>query len=129
MDRPGHVKIKEEKKSIQNNPELAEVPWRDFLKQNLQTPGGRTRLVALQTIKWAIRHLEQLHEETMHYTLTLPLQRQTILTGEAMERVLRYESAAERHLARAIDRLERLQRQRRGELVPPPLNVSFARRS
>lgn len=63
----------------------------------------------------------------MHYTLTLSLQRQAIPTGEALERVLRYESAAERHLARSIDRLERLQRQRRGELVPPPVNISLRR--
>ena len=42
---------------------------------------------------------------------------------EALDRLLRAEAATERSLNRAIDRLERLQRHRKGEAVPPPLSV------
>jgi len=38
---------------------------------------------------------------------------------EALDRILRYETAIERQLGRAVDRLERLQRQRKGEMIPP----------
>ena len=34
---------------------------------------------------------------------------------------------SERQLYRAMDQLERLQRQRRGETVPPPLNINLGR--
>jgi len=37
--------------------------------------------------------------------------------------VLRCEAAIERSLNRAVDRLERLQRRRKGEPVMPPVNV------
>jgi len=45
---------------------------------------------------------------------------------EALDRVLRADAAAERSLSRAIDRLESLQRGRRGEAVPPPVNVRLS---
>jgi len=44
---------------------------------------------------------------------------------EALDRVLRADAATERSLNRANDRLERLQRRRKGETVPPPLRVSI----
>jgi len=37
--------------------------------------------------------------------------------------MIRYEAAAERGLSKALDRLETLQRRRRGEAPPPLLNV------
>jgi hypothetical protein len=42
---------------------------------------------------------------------------------EVIDRLLRAEAATERSLNRAIDRLERLQRQRKGRFVPPPVSV------
>ena len=50
-----------------------------------------------------------------------------VLREEALDRVLRAEAAAERNLSRAMDRLERLQRHRQGESVPPPVNVRLTR--
>ncbi|MGA8214063.1 MAG: hypothetical protein WB799_10745 [Candidatus Sulfotelmatobacter sp.] len=44
---------------------------------------------------------------------------------EATDKLLRYEAHLDRQLYRAMDQLERLQRQRRGETVPPPLNVNL----
>ena len=48
---------------------------------------------------------------------------------EASDKLLRYEAHLDRQLYRAMDQLERLQRQRRGETVPPPLNVNLGRRN
>ena len=50
-------------------------------------------------------------------------------TAEATDKLLRYEAHLDRQLYRAMDQLERLQRQRRGENVPPPLNVNLGRRA
>jgi hypothetical protein len=50
-----------------------------------------------------------------------------VLSAEAQDRVLRADAAAERALNRAMDRLERLQRRRLGEVVPPPVSVHLSR--
>ena len=42
-----------------------------------------------------------------------------------VDKILRYETTIERQLYRAIDQLERLQRARRGDAVPPPINVQL----
>jgi hypothetical protein len=46
---------------------------------------------------------------------------------EATDKLLRYEAHLDRQLYRAMDQLERLQRQSRGENVPPPLNINLGR--
>jgi len=48
---------------------------------------------------------------------------------EATDKLLRYEAHLDRQLYRAMDQLERLQRQRRGENVPPPVNINLGRRT
>ena len=48
--------------------------------------------------------------------------------ADATDKLLRYEAHLDRQLYRAMDQLERLQRQRRGENVPPPLNINLGRR-
>jgi hypothetical protein len=50
-------------------------------------------------------------------------------SGDATDKLLRYEAHLDRQLYRAMDQLERLQRQRKGENVPPPLNVNLGRRA
>jgi hypothetical protein len=47
---------------------------------------------------------------------------------EALEKILRYEAALERQLFRAMNQLERLQRRRLGEAVPPPLALEVSER-
>jgi CRISPR/Cas system-associated endonuclease Cas1 len=47
-----------------------------------------------------------------------------VLPSEAtLDKILRYETALERQLFRAMNQLERLQRRRLGEVVPPPLSM------
>ena len=48
--------------------------------------------------------------------------------ADATDKLLRYEAHLDRQLYRAMDQLERLQRQRRGENVPPPLNINLGKR-
>ena len=43
-----------------------------------------------------------------------------------MDTLLRYEAASERQLYQAIDQLERLQRQRAGDYVPPPAKLGVS---
>jgi hypothetical protein len=44
----------------------------------------------------------------------------------AMNRILRYETSIHRQMAYAINQLERLQRARKGEHVPAPVNVQVS---
>jgi hypothetical protein len=46
--------------------------------------------------------------------------------AQAVERIRRYEPMLHRQLNRAMDQLERLQRRRRGEAVPPPVNAHLS---
>ncbi len=47
---------------------------------------------------------------------------------DVTDKLLRYEAHLDRQLYRAMDQLERLQRQRRGENMPPPLNINLGTR-
>jgi hypothetical protein len=49
--------------------------------------------------------------------------------ADATDKLLRYEAHLNRQLYRAMDQLERLQRQRRGEKEPPPLNINLGKKS
>jgi hypothetical protein len=44
--------------------------------------------------------------------------------ADAADKILRYETHLDRQLYRAMDQLERLQRQRKGENIPPPINLN-----
>jgi hypothetical protein len=52
---------------------------------------------------------------------------EAIPRSEALDRLLRSDAAIERTLGRAMDRLERLQRRRTGEAVPPPVSIRLSR--
>jgi hypothetical protein len=47
---------------------------------------------------------------------------------DATEKIQRYEAHLDRQFYRAMDELERLQRRRRGEAVPLPVNINVGRR-
>jgi hypothetical protein len=47
-------------------------------------------------------------------------------SSEVLDRILRYETALERQLYRAMNQLERLQRRRMGEVVPPPISMEMS---
>ena len=45
---------------------------------------------------------------------------------EAVDKILRYETAIGRQLYRAMNQLERLQRRRLGDIAPPPISVELS---
>jgi len=47
-------------------------------------------------------------------------------SSPTFERILRYETALERELYRAMNQLERLQRRRQGEAIPAPLALDLS---
>ncbi len=53
-------------------------------------------------------------------------QRLSIPDGAELERLQRYETSIKRGMYRAMDQLERLQRRRRGEPLPPTVNVNVS---
>jgi hypothetical protein len=79
------------------------------------------RLERLGTFKEYAIEREELALDAEGRGLSLP-------SAEATNKLLRYESHLDRELYRAMDQLERLQRQRKGENVPPPINVNLGRR-
>jgi hypothetical protein len=65
---------------------------------------------------------EKLEREAEARSFSLP-------PADANDKLLRYETHLDRQLHRAMDQLERLQRQRRGENLPAPININLGRRS
>jgi hypothetical protein len=54
-------------------------------------------------------------EDTMRRSIAM------LPSGDTLEKIVRYESALQRQLCRSMNHLERLQRRRHGENVPPPV--------
>ena len=79
------------------------------------------RLERLATFKEYAIEREKLAVDAECRGLSLP-------SADVIDKLVRYEAHLDRQLYRAMDQLERLQRQRRGESVPPPLNVNLGRR-
>ena len=50
-------------------------------------------------------------------------------SAEILDKILRYETALERQLFRAMNQLERLQRQKQGENIPAPLTMEVSARA
>ena len=73
----------------------------------------------MEALKKSIEEKEELETEAKMCSLALPAK-------EAMDKILRYETTIERQLYRAMNQLERLQRQRKGETLPPPITVELS---
>ena len=96
------------------------------------------RKAATQRIGTAIaminRHIEMINvlrqyaKEREKLAVNAETRSLSLPSAEATDKLLRYEAQFERQLYRAMDQLERLQRRRRGENVPPPLTVNLGRR-
>jgi hypothetical protein len=80
------------------------------------------RLESLGTFKEYVFEREKLAVDAEARSFSLP-------SADATDKLLRYEAHFDRQLYRAMDELERLQRRRKGENIPPPRNVNFGRRA
>jgi hypothetical protein len=79
----------------------------------------RTEREALKDAADLVEKLDRLQLDSHLRSLSLPPE-------DVLAKILRYDAAFDRQLHRALDALERLQRQRRGEPVPPPLKIRVA---
>jgi hypothetical protein len=94
-----------------------------------QNPDDRLepdQLLAIMSAKFMIYGLEHWAEHLFKSLLNNAFERRAIPNTDALDRILRYGGVIERDLNRAYDRLDRLQRRRKGELVPPSLTVNLA---
>ena len=67
----------------------------------------------------ALGKLEQLEDDAEALSRAVP-------PSDGIDRILRYETSIERQMYRAMNQLERLQRRRKGEPVPPPINLELS---
>jgi hypothetical protein len=95
-----------------------------------QTGPKRADLAAL--IQDRLERISEFKEyalERENLTIDAELRSSSLPQAEATEKLIRYETHLDRQMYRAMDQLERLQRQRKGENVLPPINVNLARRT
>ena len=111
---------------------VTEEKFRDILAQ-LKIPFSAEELsqdpssMLFLTTVIAIYMIEQRTEHLAKSALEIASDGTAVPAAEALDRLLRVEAAAERSLNRAIDRLERLQRRRLGETLPPPVSAHSTR--
>ena len=87
----------------------------------------RSSLLAMFTVRSAIIFLEELRQSRNTSVREIAIAQHLIPNGDALDKILRYETTIERQLGRSVDRLERLQRRRQGEMIPPPVSVRLTR--
>lgn len=75
-----------------------------------------------KTLEW----LDEVAEKNRLLELDAQVRSLALPDDAATDKILRYETHLDRQFYRALDQLERLQRRRKGETVPPPLNVNLA---
>jgi hypothetical protein len=119
--------------SLGGKPNLLTTSLERFRSQILQNQEGlppseiKERTVAhirekIRSISWAsekCRKRDQMEEEARQAADVLP-------SAETLEKILRYESALQKKLYRAMNHLERLQRRRKGENVPAPVAMEIS---
>jgi hypothetical protein len=87
------------------------------------SPKWRSWILARLTVRSGIRYFEQLSNHRWTNVFETAVGQHAIPNREALDKILRYETTIDRSLSRALDRLERLQRRRKGEPTLPPLSV------
>jgi hypothetical protein len=90
-------------------------------------PQVRSQVLNAYVVNTAIADLEGLNEKRWTNVVEIAVGPRAIPDDKALDKVLRYEAAVNRDLARAIHRLDCLQRRRNGELLPPPVSVHLSR--
>jgi len=95
--------------------------WQDLSSEE------RSSIRAASTVYLRIDFIEQVARLRSSADRENAIAKHVIPDNYALDRLLRYENTIERQLGRTVDRLERLQRRRQGEMTPPPLSVHLTR--
>ena len=90
------------------------------------SPAERSQLHSTCVVRNAIALVEWLSQRRSINVRETAIGSHAIPNDKALDRILRYEAAVNRDLGRTLDRLERLQRRRSGEVLPPPVNVRLS---
>jgi hypothetical protein len=96
-------------------------------KQNGYASPQDCRKYFLEEIKEETESLQRYkkeHASVLAARLRLESLRRSVPEGPQLDRLLRYEAAISRDIERTLNQLERRQRMRLGQSVPPPINVS-----
>lgn len=83
----------------------------------------RATAFAVGTSIMGVKFLELLAQMRRDSIMEIAVAQHVIPNSESVDKILRYEAAIDRSLGRGLDRLERLQRRRSGERIPPPVSV------
>jgi hypothetical protein len=111
----------------------------DLHAHSIATPEERTQKSLLSPEQCKSRFLERLDAEIKRLEACRNTQMQVVLNhvetescrrsipdSSALDRFLKYNARIERDIDRTLSRLERLQRMRRGQAVPPPIQVNLS---
>jgi hypothetical protein len=113
------MELEELRLETSKNPEsLALAALREANKKRVLDCLDR-KLQKLQERILACRDDEERYHDSLEQAAILP-------STETVDKILRYETALERQLFRAMTELERLQRRRLGEKIPPPLTMEVS---
>lgn len=96
------------------------------LFRRLDSP-KRTWARDIFAVTHAISAVEELSDQRWTKVREAAIGRHALPDSDALDKILRYEAAVNRDLGRSLDRIERLQRQRHGETIPPPVSVRLTR--
>ncbi len=109
---------------------MEDRPSEKAVEKQTDTDEERVDIVAL--INYQLERISVFEEYALeHENIAVDAEARSfsLPPADATDKLLRYEAHLDRQLYRAMDQLERLQRQRRGENVPPPLNINLGKRT
>lgn len=89
------------------------------------SPQMRSWVLAMYTVTRLIAMLDYVGRQRNINVREVAVGQHAIPNSEALDKILRYETTIERLLGRSVDRLERLQRRRSGEMIPTPVRVQL----
>lgn len=91
------------------------------------SPEMRSWVLSMYIVTNGIAYLEALGTRRWTNVMEVAVGQHAIPKGDSLDKILRYETTIERQLGRTVERLERLQRRRKGEMIPPTLSVHLTR--
>jgi len=105
----------------QGQPDAAEENQEDREFRDMVVKWIDDRLQRIDLFAEYAEERQQLEKDAEARSFCLP-------SADVSDKLMRYQSHIDRQLYRAMAELERLQRLRKGEKVPPPLNINLSRK-
>lgn len=103
----------------------SEIPEEERKRQGYPTPED-CKAYMLERIDLEVRRLKKFQKENgaiEKSRIEIDKLRQHVPDDPRVERLLRYETTLERIFDRTLNQLERIQRMRKGQIIPPPIKL------